>query len=677
MPVSIPENKYEKALKKRAVSDYIKENDRAPSKEQVFELMDQYRVLYPNLNDVGFSGIDTEKIGVKLPSSSAVENKNRDAFYDDMVVISEKSEELIELLEDSFRGFKATSTRCNKILNQVNLKLNNLLLLSGRTDAFVYGIEETFESQENIDLENSTVSVEVGYVTIGRVGYTKASLEEMNLFVSSFGTNPVQFTKSVSELNSLKSQDGTIWEYHVYTSNPMGKVICAIDMESEEEDGIYVGDVRLTGNPTNSNSIMTATLFYSVDGQTFSVVKPVEKEFEAGENQFSVGVDGVKALRLLLTKKAADDIPDDPNADCLYIFSLDSLEIFVDRYDEPKLGASFLYAGPYNVLDEMGNPVYFTSATIAGDVCCALPDGTSVSFYLSKDNSTWFPINWKGESIDIIRFEKTNPAGSFDYIDDSNSANALTDTPPSIAEIDYGEEAFCNLYITESFYDRFIQQTCVVKRNLPMAGTDLYGISSGWFIDTETMQYRCSFIVESIEGRYINLGNTSAYLDGRLVSGTIHIAQGTHDFSTNYTNWYEVDSGILTAIDLEEKDPVYPFNHKFIVEGYEYASSFDGEQLYTGFDEYFGASLKYVTPEEFRGSENVGNLYIYTIENYDDELYFKVKIDPSDSSWTSEQIEISYLLRSNSSNTLYVKAALRTNDPSQTPHLNSFKVRVI
>lgn len=677
MPVSIPENKYEKALKRRAISDYIKENSRAPSKEQVFELMDRYRLLYPNLDDVGFCGIDTAKVGVKTPSSSAIENKNRDAFYDDMIVVGEKAEELVELLEDSFRGFKATSTRCNKLLNQVNLKLNNLLLLSGRTDAFVYGIEESFETQEHIDLENTTASVEAGYVTIGRVGYTKADLEEMNLFVSAFGTNSVQLTKSVSTLDSLKDTDGSIWEYHVFTSTPMGKVVCAIDMESQEDEGIYVGDVRMVGNPTNSNSTMTATLFYSVDGQTFTVVRPVEREFEAGENQFSVGVDNVKALRLLLTKNAADDIPDDPSSDCLYIFSLDSLEIFVDKYDDLKLGASYLYAGPYSVLDEMGNPVYFTSATMSGDVCCALPDGTSVSFYLSKDNSTWFPINWQGESIDIIRFEKTNPDGSFDYIDDSVTVYSLTDTPPSIAEIDYGEEAFCNLYIVEGYADRFIQRSCVVKRNLPIASTSLYGIQSGWFIDADTMQYRCSFVVESIEGRYLNLGNTSAYIDGRLVSGTVHVMQGTHDFSTSHTNWYEVDSGILTAIELEEKDPIYPFNHKLLIEGYDYSSSFDGEQIYTGFDEYFGASLKYVTPEEFRDSDNTGNLYIYTIENYDDELYFKVKIDPSDASWKTEQIEVSYLLRSNSSNDLYVKAALRTDDLSRTPHLYSFKVRVI
>jgi len=674
---SIPADKYSKALKKRAILDYIRSNSRAPSKEQVFELMNTYTAAYPNIGDIGFSGTDTKKLKVKEHSSSAVENKNRDAFYDDMVVLGERVEELVELLEDSFRGFKATATRSNRMLSQVNMKLNNLLLLSGRTDAFIYGIEETFESQENINLEETTASVEAGYVTIGRVGYTKASLTEMNFAVSSFGTNPVQFTRSVSSLDSLKESDGSIWEYHVYTSNSTGKVICAIDMESEEENGIYVGDVRLTGNPTNSNSLMTATLFYSIDGQTFTVMKPVEREFEVGENQFSVGVDNVKALRILLTKTSADDIPSDPNADSLYIFSLDSVEVFVDKYDEPKLGKSVLYAGPYNVLDEMGNPVYFTSATIAGDVCCTLPEGTSVSFSLSKDNSTWFPINWRGDSLDVVRFEKTTPDGSYDYIV-SGSSTALTDTSPPSVEIEYGKEVFCNLYVKADYVDRFVQRTCIVKRNLPTStASSLYGTSPGWFIDANNSQYRCTFTVESIEGRYINLGNTGAYLDGRLVSGTIHVSQGTHAFVTSYTNWHDVETDIMTATQMEEKDPAYPFNHKLIVEGYAYPSGFSGEQVYTGFDEYYGASLQYVTPEEFRSSENIGNLYIYTIENYDNELYFKVKIDSSDASWKAEEVEVSYLLCSSSSNSLYVKATLTTDDSSQTPHLNSFKVRVI
>ena len=53
-----------------------------------------------------------------------------------------------------------------------------------------------------------------------------------------------------------------------------------------------------------------------------------------------------------------------------------------------------------------------------------------------------------------------------------------------------------------------------------------------------------------------------------------------------------------------------------------------------------------------------GNLDIYTIENYNGNLYFKVKIDSSDSSYSNEFVEPEYMIRTEDTNTLYIKALL-------------------
>jgi hypothetical protein len=183
--------------------------------------------------------------------------------------------------------------------------------------------------------------------------------------------------------------------------------------------------------------------------------------------------------------------------------------------------------------------------------------------------------------------------------------------------------------------------------------------------------------VEAIEGRYLDLGNTGAYINGKLVAGTIHLPQGYHSFATSFTNWYEVPADITNAIDLEEQDPVYPFNHKLMIEGYDYPSGFEGEQLYIGVTEYFGSLLNYVTPERFNDPSNDGNLHVYTIEEYGGKLYFKIKITPSDSSWTRELVQPVYMLRLDDSNLLYIKAILRSDNLSVTPHINSIQVRVV
>ena len=51
---------YEVALKKRIISDYIRENGRSPSRAAIFELTREYKKKYINLDQVGFSAIDLE-----------------------------------------------------------------------------------------------------------------------------------------------------------------------------------------------------------------------------------------------------------------------------------------------------------------------------------------------------------------------------------------------------------------------------------------------------------------------------------------------------------------------------------------------------------------------------------------------------------------------------------------
>jgi hypothetical protein len=689
LPIDKFEERYQRALRRRAVADYVRKNKRSPSRAQVFELMHEQNEKFPTVNEVGFSGYELEKPSFGIPSSSLIENRNRTASNDDMITISKKTDDLIELLEDSFRGFKATANRCNRILQQIDARLNNLLLLSGRTDIFVYGIEESFNSQENIDLEKSTASVGPGYVTMRTRGYPLVDLSEVDISISTIAKNGILFKRSSGSLDAIKEQDGDIWEYYAYTTYATGEVSLVVELDLERHvvtntDGIkvkpYVGDIRLTGNPIDTNSITKATVFYSIDGASFVPLQPVRQPFAIGENQFSLGR-RVQKIRIILTKNAADELHGPENRK-IYIFSLDSIELIEGVYRESKnnpntkIGISELYAGPYELLDENGNPVNFGIATLAAGTCCTIPDRTSISFFLSKDNLTWIPASYNKESLSVVQFNITTPEGTYDFIDGGSHIYSLLDTPPSGVDIEFGTEVFLNTVISEEYADRIVLQNTFIKRNLPQS-QPVYGVDSGWFYDTDKKQYSCSMYVEAIEGRYLDLGNTGAYINGKLVAGTIHLPQGYHSFATSFTNWYEVPADITNAIDLEEQDPVYPFNHKLMIEGYDYPSGFEGEQLYIGVTEYFGSLLNYVTPERFNDPSNDGNLHVYTIEEYGGKLYFKIKITPSDSSWTRELVQPVYMLRLDDSNLLYIKAILRSDNLSVTPHINSIQVRVV
>ena len=255
------EEKYQLALKKRVIKDFVKENQRSPTFEQLNELMRLKNVAYPSVNTTGFSGQDTEVPGFQDESSVAIENTNRNAHKDDIDTINEKILSITELLEDSFRGFKGTGIRASKMLSKIDARLNNLLLLSGRTDVFVYGIEETFNTAEYIDFENSSITHEPGFVALGRDGYNKIDLSDVDFDVSSFSDKGILFSRSVSPLSSIKEADGDIWEHYIYTSSPTAKVTLTIDIDLNEDEGTYIGDLRLNCNPTDANSSTYMTVF--------------------------------------------------------------------------------------------------------------------------------------------------------------------------------------------------------------------------------------------------------------------------------------------------------------------------------------------------------------------------------------------------------------------------------
>ena len=666
------QNPYQVALRNRAIKDYIKENNRSPSEAQIFELVLQYQQRYPEINTVGFSGYDITKPNFRKESSSEEESLNRQSFCEDLDVVDEKADQLVDLLEDSFRGFQVTANRCNKLLAQIETRLNNLILLHGGADVFLYGVEEDFSTQEHIDLENTTASVEPGYVTLGKDGIGLNALDNARISISSSADKGIISQRSMSSISTIKKKDGKEWEYYVYTNYTTGRVNVVIDVDFDKPEGIYVGDIRVSGHPFNVNSKMTCTVLYSLNGSTYTILNPAERAFNAGENSFSLGKEGVTNVQLLLSKYAADEIG--VGGKNIYMFNIDSFEVGTDKY--LRHPTSVLHAGPYEIYDENQNPVNFSLATLAHNTCCLTPEKTSVSFFLSKDNINWFPASYTGDSLEVVQFSNTIPIGTYAYINESESYTGLTDQAPDRVDLEYGKEAICNLYITSEWADKFVLSNTYVERNGPQNRT-LYDAPAGWFYHPDTQQYSCYVYVEQIEGIYLDLANTSAYINDQLVSGTVSLPQGYHKFSTSYTNWYEVEENIDNVSDLEEADPAYPRNHKLMIEGYNYIRDFSGAKVYNGVGRHFGSLLEYVTPERFNSSDLDGDLDIYTIEEYDGNLYFKVKILSTDASWAREDISIRYMLRLDDTNTIYVKAMLRSNDPNITPHINSVSIRVI
>ena len=84
-------------------------------------------------------------------------------------------------------------------------------------------------------------------------------------------------------------------------------------------------------------------------------------------------------------------------------------------------------------------------ATIASNTCCIVPQKTSVSFYLSKDNINWYGSEFKpNQQSEVVKFSAINDLSILTKMEEDKDYfsfiynQELTD--------DIMEEAFLNFY---------------------------------------------------------------------------------------------------------------------------------------------------------------------------------------------------------------------------------------
>lgn len=665
---------YKQTLRRRAVQRFVKENNRSPSNAELNQLIFEEESAYPTVDVVGISGFDIDTPRYSEPASSSKENANRVAMWDDAITLNTRLDELIEKMEDSHRGFYGTAKRIGRLLNKTDSRLSNILLLNEKSDAFLAGVEETFDSQESVNRSLSSATIESGYVTLGRTGYSQVDLSKVSFSASASGVGNILGTVATSPISSLKEDDGTIWEYIVYTKEQHTRT--SVVMTFEFAEPAYIGDVRVNCLPVSGNKKMTTTCFYSLDGSSWATLEPVE-QVVVPEMAYQVGVDKVKKLQLTFSKDAADSSSPNKNA-YMHIYSFDSVKIYADKFEPSKRSA--LVCGPYSVTDDIGNAVNFTKATI--EACTNEPEGTSVNFYLSQNGTDWFGVSHDGQSSKVVSFGDSTPTQSAGSVEASTAGTKLLPEVDGLFEIDFANEAVLNTYVDSAYVNLVPIKSFVIKRNVVTNTTPATlstGIAPGWSFNKLRRLYETTVYIDDPNGRYLELGDTSAYLNGRLVSGKVFLPQGYTVFGTSESNYIEVNSGLLSAAALESEDPLYPYNHKYLIEGYNYADSFSGDEIYQGVNEYFGKLLTYRSPEEFAYFEpnDRGYYDAFTIENGNGNWYIKVKVNKSDSSWQEEQLSASWVVQSSGTNELYVKALMGTTNSGQTPKIDWFKVRVI
>lgn len=659
---------YLSTLRKRDVQKFIAENKRSPTVAELREIINKSIKDYYAVDETGIVAFDLVKPKFRQESSIEIENNNREAIYLDLMTLNQKLDNLLEIEETAYRASTSTFSRVNKTLDEFLERLDNLLLINGQDDLFLQGVEETFAHQLHVDYANTTAAVESFNVQLGKRRLDFVDLSKCKLAVTAIADKGYIAYEANSSIKSIINDDGNIWQGKIKTNYQLGRVSLLLSFTFSESTDISLLKIKCL--PIEVNKIMTSSVYYSTNGSSFNIIEPFEQRLT---ESFSLPINkkGVKKIQVLLSKEAADRFNSSLN-EYEFLFLLDKIAFEKSIYEQES--KSTLFCGPYDIVDTSGKPVYFTKATLKA--CTMEPEGTSIAFYISNNGIDYRPIDHHNKTSNYVSFGDNSSGQALSYVYLNQAATSLIESVGSTEEYDVSKEAYLNAFVVPEYTELIPYRNITIKRNIAVKDVEISGIPSGWIWNSERNTYSTIIYISNSEGRQIDFGPKGIMINNNLSTGLTWLKNGYSYIEVNSTNWNSLPNSINNETDLKTLDVLYPYNHRYLIEGYKYIGAFLGEKLYTGVDEYFGKLLNYVSQEEFEIIEN-NNYNVFTIEEVDDQLYFKVKVDKTSSTWQNEHFAIDFVVQSQSNNQLWIKAILSSNDSTLTPVLESFKVRVI
>lgn len=641
----------------RLIQEFIIENNRVPSLAEANDLVSAIYKDIPALEDKGFI---RSRNSLSLDQESSASNFNqrtKDINFNLDFIVGELKDLYSRL---SFRAYKSASIAqmIQKKLELLNSNASALLLSKNFSSNLIYAVTENFNDNSNIQLDLCTVAISSEGISqkLGTYEQKNDLISKINYSV--FSDSGYQAAKMYSKIDSITDVDGDYWLLEVLSRNEIQTIGCAVEIELSSIAAVSKIKVSL-----DSSLGSTVGLYVAGEDKNFKLVEVIAA---TDLIVFEINSSSIKYLKLVATKPRADTTNE--NGEFVYYFKIDAIEIIESSNSSDT---SVLYCGPYQITDNLGSVVNFNRAALSA--CYKDTTNSWIEYYLSNDNATWIPVTpYEADSTgSLISFEKTT--SSID-IDPRNNAldQSLLDYE-NIASLDINtNDSYLNMVVDISFLDKLKSNYVTIKRNLPTAN-EVFDVSSGWFFNDTTSLYETTIIVNAADGITLDLGGTSAYLDGILVTGSISVGADKHTFATNQSNWIEVAANIETESDLIQNDPLYPHNHKLLIEGYDYISTFVGNKVYNGVTEFFGRELRYVPKSVFDVDDSID---IYTTYADDTYVYFLVHTKKAYDNYVNETYSLDIEIPDTDNNSIYLKAIFRSRDNVSSSILKSFTIRV-
>ncbi len=674
----------------------------------VSEIETRYNAFVSNqdLSEPLFN-IDIAVVDVGESNTTTKQNQTNIEIARDLAVLYK---ELFSITDDSIKSFDRWRTEL--LLQQAQIrKLDSRItnLLRTQIERNTHFIIDNFENTSLIDTDNTTALISLKENTIA---LNLSNTDPTRITLNNLLSNNVEFSVLTRQnLQSVIDAPGgspinaffdvnNFWQTRVTMKTGNFPVTCELKVKITSTIE-QVSKIVFKLHSANTSGAIQITPLISSDGANFStlnVSNPTQSVSDTGTWSFpSIEV---SVIKFVMTKTGYDVLE---NNNYTYEFGAEEIAFYNENF-EPNL-VQQLITTPLFAPDLDGNPIEFDSVTI--ETCERIPDNTSINYFispLSTPNGTpiWtqiepatrsnnvFPSQRNFGNIDnvtltdfMVSFDSTseliNPASTFFVIDFSSGI-------PITNQQTFNDRRYVFLNSNERILDHQINNSSNVVldsveifRNVGARGdvTLVRNLQRGWsYVDPF---YITNVEVFSENGLSIDFGDQQIIIDNNSSHGKVLLSKGIHNIKINKNNWIPLLSGIVSLDNLKNIDKLFPFNHKYLIEGYSLPEI---DNPYKGVDIFAGYYMKQVSIYDLSVNVTEDDYSKFAIdqdiafEGKESNIVFVVKSNENYSDFLDELFTIRFDIANQLYKYLKLKVEFLTTDSSVTPNLDGYKLKI-
>ena len=598
-------------------------------------------------------------------------------------------------------------------------RLDNLILTIGDSAGYLNYVYDSLSTGSKIDSSNSTVYFDSknGEVTLGATDYIEKNSTVDSVQFSLLSQNYLISIAepSLSDIDHVIDTKNNFWHKNITLSQPSNvSVEVLIKLKSTQS----INKISVDLHSSNTRSLMSVTPMYSTDGYNYSQlpITSFTKDI-LDKTAFRFNNISAKYIKILLTKFGYDYV--DANQGYVYEFGLNHVGLYSSTHSTDT--SSILYSSVLSANDKSGNPIQFTK--LALDVCESKPTNTSINYSVAVSNTstttlasrTYYNLSPIGKSDSIyptvlepgklntvtvsgvsVSYDSSQSASLISPAKNYSSISAISGSVVTTSTVQSSLQRYIFTAPTLKLLDYSIDTSVNVAtpievwRNVAVRGSEVKVRDSirGWRQAGDW--YTTSVYVDNKVGIIIDFGNKPIILDDTSAQGIVSISQGAHTISIHKDNFKTFSMSSVTSIALlKAADSLYPYNHRYLVEGVSYSTAWTDEKKYVGFDIVAEYKMKQTSVFDIVSNTSKYNFFAIDRDLPDTaaiingasssrsaESVVLLHVDTSYSDFVNEKFTFRLKSLEQQYKYIWLKAVLSTESNGVAPSIDSYRIKL-